>query len=58
MNKENMNKEKQVFCFQDNAFDLIRYWAAICVMFLSLYGVCTSFIGNRYKFYAHTKKCG
>lgn len=38
MNKENMNKEKQVFCFQDNAFDLIRYWAAICVMFLHYTG--------------------
>ena len=36
--KVNMNKEKQAFCFQDNAFDLIRYWAAICVMFLHYTG--------------------
>lgn len=33
-----MNKEKQAFRFQDNAFDLIRYWAAICVMFLHYTG--------------------
>ena len=33
-----MNKEKQAFRFQDNAFDLRRYWAAICVMFLHYTG--------------------
>ena len=33
-----MNKEKAAFCFQDNAFDLMRYWAAICVMLLHYTG--------------------
>ena len=27
-----MNGKREAFRFQDNAFDLIRYWAAICVM--------------------------
>lgn len=27
-----MNGKKETFCFQNNAFDLIRYWAAISVM--------------------------
>ena len=33
-----MNKSCDIFRFQDNAFDLIRYWAAICVMFLHYTG--------------------
>ena len=48
-----MNKDKQVFCFQDNAFDLIRYWAAICVMFLHYYGICSSFVRRKLIIYAY-----
>lgn len=33
-----MNGKKETFHFQDNAFDLIRCWAAICVMFLHYTG--------------------
>lgn len=33
-----MNEKREAFRFQDNAFDLMRYWAAICVMFLHYTG--------------------